>query len=167
MALNLCSSSKFYVENLQWCTATSISCMTLEPSYLLIFVNCYIILYMYNRLHLLPQQHLYNMWIESWIHFMARQPYTSLLRYISPASGNSTPDLGLQDDLGMNLNDRSMPPTLHSNMLTNSSTCFVCSWTLQEDLNNTMVSQWWGTADFIKMKSLKFYYRNLSTHDYP
>ena len=103
-----------------------------------------------------------NMWIGSQICFMARQPYTSPLGYQSPVSGDNIPDPGSQDTIGVQLHHGSMPPTSSHNNdnLVNSTPCLLHSCALQEDVNASSVSQWWGHCglhqdEVLECRSLK------------
>ena len=86
------------------------------------------------------------MWIGSWIHLTARQPYASTPGYQSPASGDNVPDPGSQDTTGVQPHHGSAPPSpCHNNdNLVNSTPCLLLSCTHREDTNASLVSQWWG-----------------------
>ena len=121
--------------------ATPLSCMTLEPSYLLLFANYYIMLCTHNRLYLLAT--IIHMWIGSQIRLTARQPYTSPLGYQSPALGDNVPDLGSQDTTGTQLHHRSAPPSASHNNdnLVNSTPYPLHPCAHREDSNANSVSQ--------------------------
>ena len=123
--------------------ATPVSCMTLEPSYLLLFANYYInIVYIQ---YTLPFATTIYIWIRSWIRLMARQPYASPPGYQSPTSGDNVLDLGSQDTIGAQLHHGSTPPTCYNNdTLANSAPYLSHSSAHQEDANTSLVSQWWG-----------------------
>ena len=120
--------------------ATPISCMTLEPSYLLLFANYYINMCTYNRLHLFATT--IYMWIGSRICLTARQPYASPPGYQSLASGDNVPDLGSQDIIGVLPHHGSAPPTRYNNnnILPNSAPYLSHSSAHQEDANASPVS---------------------------
>ena len=114
--------------------------MTLEPSYLLLFANYYIMLCTYNRPYLLAT--IILMWIGSRIRLTARQPYASPPGYQSPASGDNVPDPGSQDTTGAQPHHGSAPPSAsHNNdILVNSTPYPLHSCARQEVSNANSVS---------------------------